>query len=156
MEHLLGHLSHYLAGTAACRLIQSSAWMIPAFQTVHILAISVIFSSAILLNLRVLGLVERDAPLAQAANRFLPALWTTVPLAVATGVLMIVGEPRRALMNESFHLKMLLLLIALAATALTRRTVRAGGGGRALAVLSMLVWAGVIFAGRWIAYSQPG
>ena len=77
---------------------------------------------------------------------------------------MIVGEPARSLKNPAFQLKMALLITVLILTAIIYQfAVRRdpGFGERTsaqriavttMATLSMLLWTGVIFAGRWIAY----
>jgi hypothetical protein len=82
---------------------------------------------------------------------------------LATGIIMIIAEPARSLKNPAFQLKMLLLIAALIVTGLfqflQRRNVTFGdlrSGPRAaaatLAIVSMLLWSSIIFAGRWIAY----
>jgi hypothetical protein len=86
---------------------------------------------------------------------------------LTTGSLLIVGEPRRSLLNSTFYLKMALLAVAIMLTAglqrsmssspnfwdkdLTRRVI-----ARFAAIVSILVWCGILFAGRWIAYTQAG
>jgi hypothetical protein len=76
---------------------------------------------------------------------------------------MIVGEPARSLMNPAFQLKMMLLMAVLILTCclqfLQRRNPALGdsasgrrGAALTIAVVSMLLWSGIIFAGRWIAY----
>jgi hypothetical protein len=76
---------------------------------------------------------------------------------------MIIGEPPRTLKNPVFQLKMALLVGAITVTGLFQYLLRRnpafdGAGSRqrfaaeAIAVLSMLLWLGIIFSGRWIAY----
>ena len=82
---------------------------------------------------------------------------------LATGAVMIIGEPPRSLKSPAFQIKMALLVAALIVTGLFQLLLRrdptfgdAGSGRRGaattLAVLSLLLWTGIIFAGRWIAY----
>jgi hypothetical protein len=94
--------------------------------------------------------------------RFLPLVWWTLLVLLATGIIMIIAEPARSLKNPAFQLKMGLLIAALTVTALFqflhRRNAAFGdaAGPRAaavtLAVVSILLWSSIIFAGRWIAY----
>jgi len=75
---------------------------------------------------------------------------------------MIIGEPARSLKNPAFQLKMALLVTALIVTALYQVLLRrdpsfgSPGSRRAaatsIAALSLMLWTGIIFAGRWIAY----
>jgi len=59
---------------------------------------------------------------------------------------MIIGEPARSLANPVFQLKMLLLLAAIAVTVALHKE------SRIIAILSLSLWVGIVFAGRWIAY----
>jgi len=151
----------WLEQTDASQAIQSTAWVVPAVQTVHILAIATVLGAVLMINLRLLGLAGVDQPLARQSQRYLPVIWWTLPVLLITGIVMIVGEPARALKNPVFQLKMALLLAALAVTALHqlrlgRDRLNAFPNGRGTALLialpSLALWAAIVFAGRWIAY----
>jgi len=149
----------WLEQTDASQAIQSTAWVVPAVQTVHILAIATVLGAVLMLNLRLLGLAGVDQPLARQSQRYLPVIWWTLPVLLITGMVMIVGEPARSLKNPVFQLKMALLLAAMAVTALhqlrlARRHALPTGRGIALliALPSLALWAAIVFAGRWIAY----
>ena len=159
--------SKWLAATSLSSTIQTAGWLIPALQTIHILAIAVVFSSAMLVNLRVFRVLQRDVALPDVARRFLPAIWPVLVILLITGSLLIVGEPRRSLLNATFYLKMALLALAVVLTVGLQWSLAAApqfwdkrlGARVALrlaATLSILAWCGVIFAGRWIAYTQVG
>jgi hypothetical protein len=153
----------WLQRTAPSVAIQSTEWIIPAVQTVHILAIAAVVSAAVALTLRALEWTRRDVPQAGVAAGFAPVLWWALPILLATGAILIVAEPARALENPVFFLKMGLVVAASLATLtyqlplrrnaefwqLTRRRTQAG---RAVAVMSLLLWSGVIISGRFIAY----
>jgi hypothetical protein len=161
---LLG-LSKWLGATSLSHQIQGVGWIIPTLQTVHILGVAVLFSSVTLVNLRVLQVLQRDAPLADVAQRFLPVVFPLLLVLLASGSLLIIGEPRRSLINATFYLKMTLLLVAIVITVCLQRSFASTFWNktparrvavRLAAVLSILVWCGIIFAGRWIAYTQAG
>jgi hypothetical protein len=166
MEALLIGFSKWLAATSLSHTIQTVTWIIPTLQTIHILCVAIAFSSAVLVDLRIFRLFDRDEPLREVTRRFLPPIWPVLVILLITGSLLIVGEPRRSLVNTTFYLKMALLLVAILLTATLQRTVLAQPGffeersrrliGQALATLSVLVWCGILFAGRWIAYTQAG
>ena len=164
MESLLITFSKWLGSTGLSHIIQTVSWIIPTLQTIHILCVAIVFSSAVLVNLRIFGLFERDEPLRAITRRFLPPIWPVLVVLLLTGSLLIIGEPRRSLVNTTFYLKMSLLLIAILLTAVLQRTVLSSpdffenrqAAGRALATVSILVWCGILFAGRWIAYTQAG
>jgi putative copper export protein len=163
----LSELSKWLAATPLSHTIQTSSWIIPTIQIIHILGVAVLFSSAVLVDLRIWRLLERDIPLAQVARRFLPPIWPVLLILLVTGSLLIVGEPRRSLLNSTFYLKMALLAVAIMLTAGLQRSISSSPNswdedrGRRLAArfaatASIAVWCGILFAGRWIAYTQAG
>jgi len=135
----LDRFCSWLEQTPLSQAIQAAGWVVPTVQTIHILAIAAVMSS-------VLGMVGRDQPLERVTSRFRPVIWWTLPILLATGVVMIIGEPARSLANPVFQLKMLLLLAAIAVTAGLHKD------SRIIAILSLSLWVGIVFAGRWIAY----
>jgi hypothetical protein len=165
VEATLAGFCKWLAATPLSDTIRTAGWIIPALQTIHILAVAVVFSSAILVNLRIWRLLQRDVPLADVAKRFLPVIWPVLVILVVTGGLLIVGEPRRELLNSTFYVKMVLLAIAVLLTVglqwslasapqFWEKRLGARVTIRLAAILSTVVWCGIIFAGRWIAYTQ--
>jgi hypothetical protein len=148
--------------TAFSQWLQSTPWVVPTVQTIHILAIAVVASSALMLDLRLIGVFWANRPVEAVKARFLPLVWWPVLLLLATGAIMIIAEPARSLKNPAFQLKMGLLIAALIVTwlfgFLHRRNAAFGdaSGPRAaaatLAIVSILLWSSIIFAGRWIAY----
>ena len=142
----LDRFCSWLEQTPLSQAIQSAGWVVPAVQTIHILAIAAVMSSVLMLDLRLLGIVGKDLSLARVSARYRPIIWWTLPILLATGAVMIIGEPARSLANPVFQLKMLLLLAAIAVTAAFHKE------SRIIAILSLSLWAGIVFAGRWIAY----
>jgi hypothetical protein len=153
----------WLEHTFLSETIQSVNWIVPAVQTIHILAITVVAASALMIDLRLVGLFSPDRPLQEVSARFLPLIWWPLLVLLATGAIMIIGEPARSLKNPAFQLKMALLVTVLAVTLLFQLLLRRDpalgslANGRrasaaAIATVSMLLWIGIIFAGRWIAY----
>ncbi len=167
MEIALGEFSKWLAATPLSHAIRITGWVIPALQTIHILCVAILFSSAVLVDLRIWRLLERDVPLPEVSQRFLPTIWPVLLILLITGSLLIVGEPRRSLVNSTFYLKMALLAVAILLTAGLQRSISSSPNswdrdptrrmaGRFAATVSLLVWCGIVFAGRWIAYTRAG
>jgi hypothetical protein len=167
MDTALSEFSKWLATTPLSHVIQTTKWVIPALQTIHILSVAVVFSSAVLVDLRLWRLLNRDVPLPEMASRFLPTIWPVLLVLVITGSLLIIGEPRRSLLNSTFYLKMALLAVAIVLTALLQWSLSSSPNfwdkdrgrrmaGQLAATASILVWCGILFAGRWIAYTQAG
>jgi hypothetical protein len=159
----LDQLCAWLERTPMNETIQTVHWIVPAVQTIHILAIAAVMSSMLMINLRLVGVIGRDLPLRPYSARFLPVIWWALPVLLVTGIVMIVGEPVRSLENTVFQVKMLLVIAAIAITLLYQVPLNREpaywtltGGRRAasvaLALVSLTVWVAIVFAGRWIAY----
>ena len=167
IDAALSEFSKWLAATPLSHIIQTTKWVIPALQTIHILSVAVVFSSAVLVDLRLWRLLNRDVPLLEMARRFLPTIWPVLLVLLITGSLLIIGEPKRSLLNSAFYLKMALLAAAIVLTAWLQWSLSSSPNfwdkdrgrrmaGQLAATLSILVWCGILFAGRWIAYTQAG
>jgi hypothetical protein len=167
IDATISEFTGWLAATQLSHTIQTAGWVIPTLQTIHILSVAVVFSSAILVDLRLWRLLNRDVPLPEVTRRFLPAIWPILLVLLITGSLLIIGEPRRSLLNSTFYLKMALLAVAVLLTAWLQWSVSSSPNfwdrdrgrrvaGQLAASVSILVWCGILFAGRWIAYTQAG
>jgi len=154
-----------LSASTVSQAIQTTEWVIPTVQTVHILAVAAVLSSILLVNLRFIGLRGQNQSIAAVTARYVPIVWYGLPILLATGATLIVAEPSRSLQNPVFVVKMVLVVLAAGATlayqsplkrdpkfwdcSASRR--RLAG---ALACLTMPLWVAIVFAGRWIAYVQ--
>lgn len=163
---MLQNLITWLSNTSLSEVIRGDAWAIPVIQTVHILSISIIIPSAFLIDLRILSLFSQSLPIDTIKRRLLPWLWGSLAIVALSGSLLIAAEPERSLANIAFGIKMSLLIPAVAIAILRQRGMRwelicregtssAGMPEKAIAVVSLLLWSGVVFAGRWIAYLGP-
>jgi hypothetical protein len=161
MERLIA-FADWLGSTSLSALLTGHAWIVPNLQVVHIVAIAAVVIGAVLINLRALGLFDRERPLVEYLDRFLPVLGAAVVVLAISGFLLIASEPGRALFRTVFWIKLALIAAAFAFTwaqrPLLARADLAAVARPALALLSLTAWTGVIFAGRWIAYADawPG
>jgi hypothetical protein len=152
-------LAQWLQATPLSETIQSVQWLIPLLQSIHIVTIGVVFVSSLMIALRVLGRMRADEPFAEVWDRFAPWLWIGLIVLAVTGLTLVVGEPVREFTAISFWVKMTLIAIGVASTALLGRSLRptaigAGfsGAARASAVALIVLWLAIIFLGRAIAY----
>jgi hypothetical protein len=163
MLSTLRALSEWLATTSLSLTIQNVTWIIPLVQTIHILCVAAVFSSVLMVDLRLLRLVQRAQPLSSVTSRFLSWLWVFLGILLITGSLLIIGEPERSLLNPAFLLKMAMLIAVIFITVLIARPLRTNeafweasfgrqAAAKLIAIVSLALWSGIIFAGRWIAY----
>ena len=148
----------WLAQTGPSQAIQASTWAIPTIQSVHILALALTFTTAVLLSLRFAGLGLSTQPLPQLAARSVRRIWWLLLWLLITGALLITAEPGRTITNSIFYAKMVMLVIVIVLTlwlaAAAKRDEKPTGLQLVVAGLAVLLWIGIIFAGRFIAYFE--
>jgi hypothetical protein len=155
----LHQFSDWLSATSFSQAIQVTTWAIPGIQTVHIICLALLFACAAVFSLRIAGRGLASEPLPMLAARFTRAIWYLLVVLLVTGLLLITAEPGRTITNPVFYTKMVLLAAAIAVTlwlsAVARRQFeRVSGVHVFMAGVSMLLWIGIIFAGRLIAYVE--
>jgi hypothetical protein len=139
--------------------------VIPTVQSIHILGIGIVAGSVFMMSLRILRGAGMDQSVRQVHRRFGPWLNGGLWVLLATGILMIIGEPARELITFSFWLKMTLLAVGVTIAAAFGATVRKHGeqwdealakrsSVKLLAVATLLIWASIIVLGRLIAYDH--
>jgi hypothetical protein len=153
----LARFSSWLSTTAPSQLIQTTSGAIADIQIVHILCLATLFALALNLSLRIAGLGLAEEPLPRLAGRFVPAIWICLSVLALSGALLIIAEPGRTITNSIFYIKMSLLVVAIGFTIWLASVARRAGVTPtrvhvAAAGVYMLLWVGIIFAGRYIAY----
>jgi len=151
---------NWLSNTSVSLAIQTVMWVIPAVQTVHILCVAIVMSSMAMLDLRLLGVAGRRQSISQMVSRFVPWMWGALPVLLTSGIVLIIGEPSRELLNPYFRAKMVMLATVIVITFVVQRRNKKDAnyweGRRAAAawtgLTSLLLWVGIVTAGRWIAY----
>ena len=91
----LGRFCQWLEQTPPSQFIQNASWVAPTVQTIHILAIAAVVGSALMVNLRLLGVLGGDQSIASVMQRFAPVIWWSLPILLATGVVMTPAETAR-------------------------------------------------------------
>jgi hypothetical protein len=154
-------LAEWLQTTPISVIIQSVHWVIPLLQSIHILMIGVVFTSFLMIALRVLGRVRTDETFEAVWRRFAPWMWCGLVVMALTGIVLILGEPIREVTALSFWLKMTLIAAAVTCTVLFARTVKPTAGApdaqfslgtKTAVVAALVVWIAIVFLGRAIAY----
>lgn len=168
-------LMQWLAEQPASIALRESLYVWPLIESSHVLTLAVFVGTAAMLDLRLLGVSFGSVPASAFTSRILP--WTRVSFALmtVTGLLLFYATPVRNYQNLFFRIKVILLMAAglnvwlfhsrihqrVAAWDLDTVPPRAA---RVAAVVSLAAWAGVVVAGRMMAYNwfdcdiqpQPG
>ena len=155
----------------------TSVMAFPAILSAHAIGMGLAAGINSALALRLLGAAAR-VPVREL-QRFVPLMWFGFWLNAASGVLLLVGYPTKALTNPVFYLKLSFIALALWTYRMTSRRVfgadlkedadepdEVAVGGtmvgvvarqsvklKTLAVVTLASWAGAVTAGRLLAYT---
>jgi hypothetical protein len=154
----------WLANTPGSIALHESAWGYPLIESVHVLALCLFLGLAVMLDFRLLGLTMRRVPVSEVAGRLLP--WTIAGflIMIISGALLFYGIPVRTYQNIFFRIKVVLLVLSGLNACVFHSTVYRKVAqwdlqpvppprARIAGALSILFWAGIVAAGRMIAYN---
>jgi uncharacterized membrane protein YhdT len=140
--------------------IRESTWLFPVIEAVHLLGLGLTAGAVLLVDLRLLGTGLTRQPVAQLWSSAQPWLLGSLALMLASGFPLFLSESMKCYYSIPFWIKMTCLLLALLFTfTILRRVVLTGVAserpllGRATALLSLSLWFGVAWGGRWIGFS---
>jgi hypothetical protein len=167
MTQALADAARALAASPMNKLATYLLTEIPGFppivQTFHILSIAAIMGSVVLIDLRVLGLALPSQSPTELVRRLMPWTWSALPVLAVSGLVLVFARPARYLSNPVFGLKFAMLAPAIVLAAVFQRGSAKDAhfweqsrgrraSARTIAGVSLLLWIGVVLAGRWIAY----
>ena len=139
--------------------ISGSIWYFPAVETIHILAMCIMFGGLLVLNLRLLGLGMTKQPLPLLAQTLMPFVNWGLVMMLISGYAMFASEALKAFTNDGFKFKM----ACLAAILIWQYTVygwlikqddakRNKALGGLAAIVNFVLWFGVGAGGRAIGF----
>jgi len=145
----------------------TSVFAFPAILSAHAIGMGLAAGVNAAIAIRLLGFAPGVPP--RELHRFAPVMWTGVWMNTASGLLLLIGYPTKALTNPVFYLKLSLIAVGLWLYVLMTRQLlsdgrpgdrRPGHSGRASApaarfigAASLACWAGAVTTGRLLAYT---
>jgi len=140
--------------------INTSELVFPIAEVFHIAGFAVAIGTTAIVDFRILGFIpvqQTPSQIARSAN-----WWMLGGLLVAifSGLELYSSDPDMYYTNWSFLIKMACLILVIVLNYTIHRKVVAadggGGGAKAVAWLSLVLWAAVIFGGIFIAFIRGG
>jgi hypothetical protein len=157
-------LLSWLEASTLATSIRESLFLFPLLEAFHVIGLALVLGTIVVIDLRLLGLASTGRPFGRIAADILKWTWGAFALTALTGALMFLTNASVYFHNFYFRMKMVLLILAalnmLSFELTLGRTVdrwdrgtAAPLKGRVAAVLSIVIWIGVIFAGRLIGFT---
>jgi hypothetical protein len=149
-------LFQWFEATAVGTAVRESLWLFPVIECFHLLALSLLGGTVLAGDLRLLGLGLRGQPVADLARQLQPWLAGSLMTMFATGIPMFLSESLKCYYSPPFWYKIGFLFVATTFAFTVRRRVLASAvhpvWRRLTALVSLALWFGVGFSGRWIAF----
>ena len=153
-----------LEQTSVGAAVRESLWLFPAIETVHLLGMAALVGTITVLDFRLLGWMKRRERFSELAGRLLPWAWAGFAVQVVTGVLLFSSEAVKVYTNPAFRLKLLLILLAGVHALIFHWTVYRDvatwdessvlpAKAKLSGLVSILLWVGIVAAGRFIGFS---
>jgi hypothetical protein len=152
----------WLENSAVAIAMRQWLWLYPAVEIVHIFGFVILVGAAAMFDLRLLGF-SRQLAVTDMARHLLRWARASLLLVVPSGVLMFTAHATEMAENPAFRLKLVLIaLAALNAAVFHRGPFKSAIGwnqttaipiaAKVAAILSLVLWVGVIACGRLLAY----
>lgn len=153
--------------------LESTPWSVALVESLyvwsfveasHVLSLGLFVGTALMMDLRLLGVAFRSVPASEFTGRLLP--WTRIGFAVMviTGLVLFYSSPVRYYYNIFFRAKVILLVLAglniwIFHSRVHRRVsdwdldAVPPRAARIAALVSIVAWSSVVITGRMIAYN---
>jgi hypothetical protein len=161
-------IAQFLVSGGIDEYVAAHDWVWPVCEILHFFGMALLIGSVGLVDIRVLG-IAKGVPI-KSLERFVPLGVIGFAVNLLTGIVFVagnpVGGPQEYLGNLAFQIKMILILIAgvnlllFYVTGIARAADAVAPDGTApvsakvVAAVSLIVWFGVIFFGRFIMYND--
>jgi hypothetical protein len=156
----------WLEQTRFSTFLRESTLGEPIVESTHVLTLTLFLGFAVLLDLRLLGLCLMRRRMSEVLAQFNPYLAGGFAIMVITGTLLFVSDPVTFYPNTFLRVKMLMLILAGLNVLIFNTTIgrkvdewdeaaRTPRGAKIAGIVSLVLWAAIIAAGRAIAYTVP-
>jgi uncharacterized membrane protein len=147
--------------------IHKRAWAFTTIEVVHVLAVSLLLGTIMIVDLRLLGFASTRRAFTELARQVLPFTWFAFGLVIIAGSLLFISRPAEYFENPVFWTKMALIVLAgvnmMIFEFITVRGVQKWNldpvpppAARLAGALSISCWILVIVLGRLIGFTLQG
>jgi hypothetical protein len=148
---------HWVDASWLSHEIRTSVWQFAVFEMIHLLGLTMVLGSLMVLDLRLFGVGLRRQRAADLARDLTAWMLSGLAIVLISGVLLFFGEPMKLYGSPSFHIKMVLLALAILFQFTMFRGVTSRREGSPMlskltGAVSLTLWFGVGLAGRGIGF----
>ena len=161
--HRLFDFVQWLNETRFSMALREGDWSFAAIETVHILGLGFSVGTIVWVDLRLIGLAMRRERVTDVISGLEPWAMGGFVVMFLSGIMLLLAEPLKAYSRLAFRLKVVMLILAAMNVLVFHRgvyrTIAQWDEAEVLpwqakvsGYLSLILWLGIIIAGRWTAY----
>jgi len=139
-------------------VLGTTGWMYELVSVIHYFTTFFFIGTIVLVDLRILGIADRNQVIAQLSDQLVPWTWVGFAFSIVSGFLEFATDAGDYAFVNPFRVKMLVILLAVIVALIVQwnvpkwtRLPAIPAGAKFLAGLSLLLWIGSILAGTEIA-----
>jgi hypothetical protein len=161
--HPLFDFVQWLNETRFSMALREGDWSFAVIETVHILGLGFSVGTIVWVDLRLIGLAMRRERVTDVISGLEPWAMGGFVVMFLSGIMLLLAEPLKAYSRLAFRLKVVMLILAAMNVLVFHRgvyrTIAQWDEAEVLpwqakvsGYLSLILWLGIIIAGRWTAY----
>src|ERR1043166_10145265 len=153
VAQMLWHFAKWSEATSLGRVIRNSEYAFPMIEFVHIVGLAIIGGAVLIVDMRLFGIGLKKTSVAQLAKDAQPYVTGSLVVMLVTGIALYTSEATKCYASVAFWIKMISLLLAMIFTYTVKKNTAAKDlENRMVGALSILLWFGVAWGGRWIGF----
>jgi hypothetical protein len=160
---LLAAIESWPVSAALRGEMPGTEWLFPIVETLHVMALTLVFGSIAMLDLRLLGVASRSSSVSRLSSEVLPWTWAAWCTAALFGTLMFMAKAGTYAGNLQFRLKFVCMGLAAVNMLIFhfgafRQVARWDSGeppvsAKVAGAMSLSLWICVVFFGRWVGFT---
>ena len=157
-------ICEWIQNTDSSTALRESTYLFPIIETTHVLGLSLSVGLLVVSDLRLIGAGRRRRPASEVYRQLAPWMLAGFAIMFATGLLLFWSQALKAYNSVFFRAKLCLLILAGVNAIVYHLTIYRRMNqwenkllpppqARLAGWLSLIIWAGIIAAGRTMAYT---
>lgn len=163
INELLLQFAQWLEAQSYSQMLLAGYYSYNWVETTHVLTLMLSIGSLFIIDFRMLGLILPNVPASTIANRLHKPMIIGFAIMFITGFLLVYAKPVETVQSLWFRIKMILLVCAFINAWIFNARLKAAAGSwdmdpvapknlRTGAIISLVLWCGVVTMGRYIPY----
>ena len=161
----IAQISHQIQSIGFLTYIRESGYTYPMILSTHLATICIFGGLILMTDLRILGLTMREVPVTDVVGQLRRWKQIGFVIMVTMGLLLATSEMDKYYNNPYFLIKLSLLLLVGVHALVFRKSVYGNTAkldalsmpprvAKVAAIVSLVLWVGILSCGRWIAYYE--